>query len=178
VDSSAMGLVLALLAPACLGSAAALRPLSPASLVHSALQLAPATGTGTCHGHPTPVCPCDIGIYLHVPFCRRRCFYCDFPIHVIGDRPSTQLQRSSSYTQLLLREIRAWRRLYNSQHGQNYKQAGDMPRAGSELTVKTIYFGGGTPSLLADHGGWTSILYLYYLILFYILYLYDTIIFI
>ena len=24
--------------------------------------------------------------YLHIPFCRRRCFYCDFPVHVVGDQ--------------------------------------------------------------------------------------------
>ena len=60
-------------------------------------------------------------LYLHVPFCSRRCPYCDFAIHVGGDH----LQER--YTQAVLTEI------------------GRLP-SGSGLD--TIYFGGGTPSRL------------------------------
>ena len=66
--------------------------------------------------------------YLHIPFCRRRCFYCDFPIQVVGDKRRTADTASESYVELLLREIRA------------------SPAEGRPLT--SIYFGGGTPSLL------------------------------
>ncbi|MEJ7618272.1 MAG: coproporphyrinogen-III oxidase family protein [Pyrinomonadaceae bacterium] len=65
------------------------------------------------------------GIYLHIPFCRSRCSYCDFATDIydaaLADR----------YTAALIKEIDAWR------------NEGDLPE------VDTIYFGGGTPSLLA-----------------------------
>ena len=72
------------------------------------------------------------GAYIHVPFCRRRCFYCSFPIVVVGDRPSTQEQQGEAYTKLLLREMDATLHSWNGQ---------DPP-------LSSIYFGGGTPSLL------------------------------
>ena len=72
------------------------------------------------------------GVYIHVPFCRRRCFYCSFPIVVVGDRPSTQEQQGEAYTKLLLREMDATLNSLNDQHP----------------PLSSIYFGGGTPSLL------------------------------
>ena len=84
--------------------------------------------------------------YLHIPFCRRRCFYCDFPISVVGDRPplarqlQSRLQSPQSpqpdpgfgtiaeYVEILCQEISA-------------TPAGDRP-------LETVFFGGGTPSLL------------------------------
>ncbi|NDV78533.1 radical SAM family heme chaperone HemW [Dysgonomonas sp. 511] len=63
------------------------------------------------------------GIYIHVPFCRTRCIYCDFYTR-------TDLSPKDAYVDALCREI-ALRREY----------------LGGEA-VETIYFGGGTPSLL------------------------------
>ena len=77
--------------------------------------------------------PC--GAYLHIPFCRRRCFYCDFPIKVIGDRESTQRRETEAYVHLLLREIDA--------------AAKTVPGPRSRDALETVYFGGGTPSLLS-----------------------------
>lgn len=64
----------------------------------------------------------DIGIYIHVPFCSGKCPYCDF--YSIGFDPLL----ADRYTDALCREI--------SLHGCK------------EKPCKTVYFGGGTPSLL------------------------------
>jgi oxygen-independent coproporphyrinogen-3 oxidase len=71
--------------------------------------------------------------YLHIPFCHRRCFYCDFPVVPLGDRAAADPGASGSasiaaYLQLLHREIAA-------------------APAGPPLS--TVYVGGGTPSLLS-----------------------------
>ncbi|OKH18456.1 radical SAM family heme chaperone HemW [[Limnothrix rosea] IAM M-220] len=67
--------------------------------------------------------------YIHLPFCIQRCFYCDFAISVVGDRPSDGIRlRMEEYVQWLCREITA------------------TPILGGEL--ETVFFGGGTPSLL------------------------------
>src|ERR1044071_5127995 len=59
-------------------------------------------------------------LYLHVPFCQRRCSYCDFSIAVRKRIPAQE------YVEVLL------------------KEAASLPEDGFE----TAYFGGGTPSLL------------------------------
>ncbi|MGD9631152.1 MAG: radical SAM family heme chaperone HemW [Pyrinomonadaceae bacterium] len=65
------------------------------------------------------------GIYLHIPFCRSRCSYCDFATDVYRSREAVD-----RYSEALSREISNVR---------------DESRT---LSVDTIYFGGGTPSLL------------------------------
>ena len=75
------------------------------------------------------------GVYLHIPFCRRRCYYCDFPIKVVGDGRSSQNTATSAYTDIISREITA--------------AAVEIDR--DETQLETVYFGGGTPSLLQPH---------------------------
>lgn len=68
--------------------------------------------------------------YIHIPFCRRRCFYCDFPISVIGEKAyGDSALAICEYVAALLREIDS------------------TPNLG--LPLNTIFFGGGTPSLLS-----------------------------
>ncbi|BAB76655.1 radical SAM family heme chaperone HemW [Anabaena sp. FACHB-709] len=68
--------------------------------------------------------------YVHIPFCRRRCFYCDFPIFVVGDRQRGETSVTiSGYVDVLCEEIAI------------------TPAFGQPL--KTVFFGGGTPSLLS-----------------------------
>ena len=64
-------------------------------------------------------------LYFHIPFCRQRCYYCDFNTYAGME------QWISGYTVALCAEI-----------GQVAGQAGDR------LEVHTFFFGGGTPSLL------------------------------
>ncbi len=64
------------------------------------------------------------GIYIHIPFCRRRCSYCDFATHAFD------ADLSSRYVRALASEIKSF----------------DAPSVTRD--VDTIYFGGGTPSLL------------------------------
>ncbi|NNF81823.1 MAG: radical SAM family heme chaperone HemW [Flavobacteriaceae bacterium] len=64
------------------------------------------------------------GIYIHIPFCKQACHYCDFHF-------STSLKKKSELLQAIDHELR-WRK--NELTG---------------LKIETIYFGGGTPSLLS-----------------------------
>jgi coproporphyrinogen III oxidase-like Fe-S oxidoreductase len=75
-----------------------------------------------------------LNAYVHIPFCRRRCFYCDFPIVVTGNARRDSL--SESYVNCLVREIEAT------------SLAGFGPVVARGGGLQTIYFGGGTPSLL------------------------------
>src|ERR1051325_9288103 len=71
-------------------------------------------------------------VYLHIPFCARRCSYCDFSIAVRKRIPSRE------YVDAILEELRL---LGMTDPG---REPGDSEDSGLE----TIYFGGGTPSLL------------------------------
>lgn len=63
-----------------------------------------------------------LGIYIHIPFCRQKCPYCDF-----YSLPADALTQET-YVQAVLQDL------------ENYRERG--------LTADTLYFGGGTPSLL------------------------------
>lgn len=65
------------------------------------------------------------GIYIHIPFCKKACYYCDFHF-------STSLQKVQAMMSALLIEIEL---------RQQYLQE----------CVETIYFGGGTPSLISKN---------------------------
>ena len=64
------------------------------------------------------------GVYIHIPFCRSHCSYCDFATGMY------EAELAERYVRALVREIGDWNKI-------------DSPAA-----VDTVYFGGGTPSLL------------------------------
>ena len=63
------------------------------------------------------------GIYIHIPFCKQACHYCDFHF-------STSLKKKGELIQCIAKELVLRKDELNNE------------------TVETIYFGGGTPSLL------------------------------
>ncbi len=64
------------------------------------------------------------GIYIHIPFCKQACHYCDFHF-------STQLGKKEAMVQAIANEI-------------------EMRKLEVDDEVETIYFGGGTPSVLSN----------------------------
>lgn len=84
----------------------------------------------------------SFGVYIHIPFCIQKCAYCDFL-----SKPATR-QRQQAYVEALKREI-----------------AGEAVRY-KGYRVGTLFFGGGTPSILeaADIEGLLDCLRKYYII--------------
>lgn len=83
----------------------------------------------------------DLSIYIHIPFCVRKCLYCDFlsfPVDSLGQGSRGQMvsgsgvraQEMESYVNLLEQEIR--------ENAENYR----------EYRVVSVFWGGGTPSIL------------------------------
>lgn len=65
----------------------------------------------------------ELGIYIHIPFCKQKCFYCDFCSF------ANKNEMQEKYVETVINEIK------NITHKEKY-------------TVTTIYLGGGTPSIL------------------------------
>ena len=75
------------------------------------------------------------GIYIHIPFCKSRCSYCDFATDVFKTEEIVE-----RYVNALIKEITSCElRITNQSRIENQK---------SKIEIDTIYFGGGTPSLL------------------------------
>lgn len=68
-----------------------------------------------------------ISLYIHIPFCAQKCLYCDFPSFARKDH------LRKAYIEALNKEIISLREKHNN------------------LEIKTIFIGGGTPSVLEAH---------------------------
>ena len=66
----------------------------------------------------------EIGVYVHIPFCKRKCYYCDF----ISFCEKDELQEK--YINTVIQEIE------------------DFFNLNKNVKLKTIYIGGGTPSFI------------------------------
>src|SRR5690554_1473829 len=70
-----------------------------------------------------------MGVYVHIPFCEHKCYYCDFHSVVVSDKRDFSAL-TNSYLVSLRQEARYYQSLW-----------GDKP-------LTTIFLGGGTPTLL------------------------------
>jgi len=97
------------------------------------------------------------GIYIHIPFCRSRCSYCDFATDVFKNEETVE-----RYVSAVVKEIDGFEpptgaRTFLSARAQSVREARPLPLPvltkeppeGGTQNIDTIYFGGGTPSLLA-----------------------------
>ena len=73
-----------------------------------------------------------IGIYVHIPFCKKKCKYCDF----VSFENKTYVKE---YIDRLLWDI---------DNIQNILIKNDIGVLEKDVTIDTIYFGGGTPSVI------------------------------
>src|SRR5689334_24706091 len=90
----------------------------------------PADGSFPAGTATDPATP--FGVYLHVPFCRVRCGYCDFNTYTSDELRGA---RQADYADHAIGEVRMSRRVLEA--------SGVPARAAS-----TVFFGGGTPTLL------------------------------
>jgi oxygen-independent coproporphyrinogen-3 oxidase len=72
------------------------------------------------------------GFYVHVPFCTVRCGYCDFNTYTAADLGAGPGTSRASYAATAVEEVRFARKVL----------------AGVDAPVRTVFFGGGTPTLL------------------------------
>ncbi|MEZ7504227.1 radical SAM family heme chaperone HemW [Flavobacterium sp. Arc2] len=72
------------------------------------------------------------GIYIHIPFCKQACHYCDFHF-------STSMKKKEEMVLALAKEIKMRK-----------SESGLLDSARSDIEIETIYFGGGTPSVLTS----------------------------
>ena len=74
------------------------------------------------------------GVYIHIPFCRSRCSYCDFATDVYKNEETVE-----RYVNALINEIENF-----------HPSQSKIQNPKSKIPIDTIYFGGGTPSLLVS----------------------------
>ncbi|MBF4514976.1 radical SAM family heme chaperone HemW [Flavobacterium sp. ANB] len=72
------------------------------------------------------------GIYIHIPFCKQACHYCDFHF-------STSMKKKDEMVLALAKEI-----------GMRKNEFAFFDSAQNDSQIETIYFGGGTPSVLTN----------------------------
>jgi coproporphyrinogen III oxidase-like Fe-S oxidoreductase len=123
----------------------------------------------------TPIHQKNVGLYIHIPYCRKRCYYCNFAIVPVGDqtRPhqntftassshpiaTTSSDQTQKHLPVITRNdgfhvmndqyVRAvFKELQLIALQQPPSQQPTLHRTGNTIVLQSVYFGGGTPSLL------------------------------
>ena len=78
----------------------------------------------------------SFGTYIHVPFCKSKCPYCDFYSLLLRDEDT-----KDRYVEAVIKEITAFSEFFGNEKEQEHSFIEQAP--------DSIYFGGGTPSLLS-----------------------------
>ena len=137
----------------------------------SSTSSSPPTSSSSSDAPPTwrPRAPEVASAYVHLPFCRRRCFYCDFAIQVVGDGAdaSDRVRAGmAAYVDRVCAEIErtpegnfeevaadgedgdASMRVESSVNGASSKDAPRRFWRPRRVPLRTVFFGGGTPSMV------------------------------
>ncbi|MBR5741840.1 MAG: radical SAM family heme chaperone HemW [Firmicutes bacterium] len=89
-----------------------------------------------------------LGIYIHIPYCERKCGYCDFLSFAGSTRESRDRYRDAVWN-----ELKWWAKTYGKAQ---YREAPYSVDA--EYEVDTIFIGGGTPSVMESWSLWRLVL--------------------
>ncbi|MCS7033591.1 MAG: radical SAM family heme chaperone HemW, partial [Phycisphaerae bacterium] len=98
------------------------------------MMLCPAPAEPRLNFASLPRCVVE-GLYVHIPFCFHKCHYCDFYSITRQGEP-----RMAAFVGRILREAELW-----------------MSHPALTITPKSVFFGGGTPSLLPRRAMWSLI---------------------
>lgn len=69
-----------------------------------------------------------VAIYIHIPYCVRKCLYCDFLSFAVGREQCANYQQFEDYVNHVIREIDTY--------------------STEDICVKSVFFGGGTPTVI------------------------------
>jgi oxygen-independent coproporphyrinogen-3 oxidase len=89
-----------------------------------------------------------LGIYIHIPYCERKCSYCDFLSF-----PGTTRESREQYRDAVVNELKWWAKCYGKE---KYRE--EPYTVPEEYEVDTIFVGGGTPSVFESWFLWRLVL--------------------
>jgi putative oxygen-independent coproporphyrinogen III oxidase len=83
--------------------------------------------------------------YIHLPFCKKKCYYCDFPVIAMGGGGEKMKDAMETYVDAVCEEI-----IQTQTQSKEKKEKGKDDRHSSSA-LTSVFFGGGTPSLTPPH---------------------------
>ncbi|XP_039246148.1 LOW QUALITY PROTEIN: radical S-adenosyl methionine domain-containing protein 1, mitochondrial [Pipra filicauda] len=102
---------------------------------------------------PEPAAPATAVLYVHWPYCRKRCSYCNFNAYVVPAVDEAAVRAClvrEAHTLLRLSQVHRW--VHRGAHGR--VRGPSVPTCNSPplpYSITSVFFGGGTPSLASPH---------------------------